>query len=459
MKINSNIFKEYDIRGKYPGELDEQTTQALGLAFAKMIKTKRIIVGRDARPESEKVFWPLLFGLAKGGMQIYDLGVCSTPELFFAVGDKKIESGVMITASHSPAGQTGFKFCNEQGVVYGLKTGLKKLKYLADQEIKKINKPVLQPAKVEKVALAALAKDYQKFAFSFVKPAAIAGFKMVIDASGGSSYRLINRLVQKLPLQTIKINFKEKDKYPDHDLNPLLSENQRVAAREIKKQQADLGVVLDGDGDRIVFLDERGRFVEPYYLNCLLAEIFLKLRPKMTVLFDARLNLAITEVIKNNGGRPLSHRSGYANFIDFMTKKKLLFGCENSGHFLINFALKKKRQYVYGDTLIILLLILKYLKEKNLKLSQAIEPFEKKYVISGEQNFRVKDFKKLMLKIKKEFRGNRLETIDGLSVWSQGGDWFFNIRPSHTEPVVRLNVEAKNKKIINQLVKKIKLII
>jgi phosphomannomutase len=458
MKINKNIFREYDIRGKYPKELDESSAYALGLAFAKMTGIKKIVVGRDARLESEKVFWPLVEGLIAGGLKIYDLGVCATPELFFSVGEKKFPGGVMVTASHSPGGETGFKFCDGRGRVFGLKTGLKKLQKIADASWQPYVKSS-KAAKSSKTDFISITPAYKKFVLSFIKLIQISGQNIILDASSGAGARLADTVFSGLPLKTTYINFRAHDRYPDHGFNPLLAENQTVVSAEVKKQRADLGVIFDGDADRAVFIDEYGNFVQPYYINCLLAEIILKLKKKITIVVDARLDLAIAQTIKKNNGKILSHRSGYANFIHTMSAKKLLFGCENSGHFMLNFSFKKKSSYVYGDAIIPVLLVLKYLKENKIKLSQAVKKFQEAYVISGELNFPVSDFALAIKKLKSNFKGEKFSELDGLSVWGKKQDWFFNLRPSKTEPVIRLNIEARNDKILAELKNKILIII
>jgi len=449
-QINSKIFKEYDIRGQYPQELNEQTAYALGLAFVKLTKAKKIIIGRDARPESEKIFWPLISGLVKAGAKIDDLGICATPELFFAVGTKKYDSGCMVTASHSPQGQTGFKFCNRQGVVYGSNTGLLKLARLAEKQKEKFSSADLKQ-KTKNIDFTSVATDYKKFALSFVKPDKLKGLKIVLDASGGSGARLADALFQALPVRAVFMNFRARDKYPDHGPNPLLPENQRPIKQAIKFEQADLGVIFDGDGDRAIFFDEAGQLVEPYYINCLLAEIMLKKKKGLTVAIDARLGLALSAVIKKNNGRVLRHRSGYANFISTMSRKKLLFGCENSGHFMFNFKLKNKPSFVYGDALIPILLILNRLKSERLKLSQAIKPFQDQYLISGELNFQTAKFETVKKILKKNFSAAKIDELDGLSVFGPKAEWFFNLRSSHTESLVRLNIEAKSSVRLNQL--------
>jgi phosphomannomutase len=450
MKILSTIFKEYDIRGKYPAELNENTAYALGLAFAKISKAKKMIVGRDARKESEMSFWPLVLGLMEGGVKVDDLGVCATPELFFAVGAKRYSAGCMVTASHSPQGETGFKFCDESGIVYGLKTGLKKLAAQAGRENRQYSATGLKK-KINSIDFTSIATEYKKFALSFVKPSGLKNLKIVLDASSGSGAHLSSVVFNSLPVELISMNFRAKDNYLDHGPNPLLKENQLPIIKEIVASRADLGVIFDGDADRAIFFDETGRLIEPYYINCLLSEIILKSKRGLTVAIDARLTLALSETIKKNGGKVFRQRSGYANFIKTMSRKQLLFGCENSGHFMINFKLKNKQSFVYGDAIIPILLILSYLKSHGLKISRAINSFKGQYLISGELNFKTEKFEAISKILKKNFSAAKIDSIDGLSVFGPNKEWFFNLRSSHTEPLIRLNIEAKNSTRLNQL--------
>lgn len=455
MIITQKIFKEYDIRGAYPQYINESTAYALGVAFVKATKAKKIVIGRDTRPESEKVFWPLVAGLAKGGARIIDLGVCATPEVFFAVGQKKLSAGCMVTASHSPLGQTGFKFCDGRGITFGLNTGLAKIADLAEIELKKLKpqelKKNIEIIDKQAVEFATIAKDYRKFALSFIDSQAVAGLKIILDASSGSGARLADMVFAVLPFETTVMNFRPGDAYADHGPNPLLRINQKSIANQIRKQGADLGVIFDGDADRAIFFDEKGKFVEPYYINCLLAEIILKMKKKIRIVVDARLSLAISETINQAGGKVLVHRSGYPNIIRTMVQKKLLFGCENSGHFMFSFGLKKKSNFIYGDAIIPVLLISAYLKNNKIKLSEAVAPISDNYQLSGELNFTVDNFMAVSKLIRKKFVDAIFSEIDGLSATAKNGEWFFNLRPSHTEPLVRLNIEAKNKAILKKI--------
>jgi len=455
MLIADKIFKEYDIRGKYPQEITLESAFVLGLAFVKVSKAKKIVIGRDARPESEAVFWQLVSGLVSAGAKVFDLGVCSTPELFFAVGNYDYDAGCIVTASHSPKGETGFKFCGRDGVVFGLNTGLKKVKAIANKELLKIKKAGglsdLNNQRA-KISFTSVAVDYKRYVHSFIDIKKLKGSKIIIDASNGSGSRLAETVMSDLPCKIISVNFGQPDKYPDHGPNPLLLENQKTIKRQILKNKADWGVMFDGDGDRAIFFDERGRLIEPYYINCLLSEIILKRYGALQIVIDARLGLALGNVIKNYSGKVLRHRSGYANFIKTMKQKDLMFGCENSGHFMFNFRLSGKRKsFVYGEAILPILLIGEYLKDQKVSLSSAVAKFQKQYVISGELNFTTANFAGIAKILKNNFTGARIDELDGLSVYEKSGEWFFNLRPSHTEPLIRLNLEAVNQAVLNRL--------
>lgn len=455
MKINPNILREYDIRGKYPQEIDEKTAYALGFAFAKFLKAKKIIVGRDARQESEEVFWSFIAGLSKAGTKVYCLGVCSTPELFFAVGANKLDGGCMVTASHSPVGQTGLKLCDSRGRSFGMANDLGKIATLASKV--KIDKLSRLSGEVEFITVSS---QYKKFIKSIIDFKKFAGLKIVLDASNGSGARLAEEVFADLPVYSRRMNFHVGDKYPDHGPNPLLKESQISIVKEVKRFKADVGVIFDGDADRAIFIDETGVLVEPYHINCLLSEIVLNKKNQQKIVVDARLDLGIREAIESAGGKVISHRSGYTNIIRTMEAQKIIFGCENSGHFMFNFSwLKGGRNYAYGEAILPVLMILEHLKSKKTSLSKAVAKFRKSYPVSGEINIKVKDFDKLKTKVKQNFMGEIFAEIDGLSVTDRSRKWFFNIRPSHTEPLVRLNIEAKNLKVLEKIKKEILIII
>lgn len=448
--IDSSIFREYDIRGKYPAEIDLKTAYLLGKAFAISLKAKKIAAACDRRRESALIMPAFLKGVKDAGCQIYYLGINSTPAVFFAVKNKNLDGGVAFTASHNPAGHTGLKLCDKYGSLLGLNTGIEKIRRLAEKVTlpKTIDFPEVKTNKID------ISEPYYKFASQIASLDKIRGFKIVLDASGGSGARLADYFFIRLHAKIIKMNFKAGDQFPDHGPNPMLAKNRTVTSETVKKYQADLGVIFDGDGDRCIFIDEKGRFISPYYINCLLAKIMLKKYKRISMAIDARLRIGLSEIIANSGGQAVVSRSGYANLVQVMQRKRIIFGCENSGHYFFNFRMvDKKNNYIFGDAIMPVLLILEHLKENNLLLSKAIDGFQKKYFISGELNYKNISFTKLEKKLIKKYPDSQQDSLDGLSIY--GHDWFINARPSKTEPLVRLNIESKNKKTLAKITKEI----
>ncbi len=449
MKLNKIIFKEYDIRGKYPEELSPEAAYRIVTAFFIAKKIKRLIVARDLRPESKWVLLQIKKAAAASGVVVADLGTQSTPALFFALGGGCYDAGIMITASHSPKGIAGLKFCLRDGrAVSGLE--LKRLVgKLSDKKVGQKKKLSVRGAVAKNNPLA----GYAKFALSFINKKKLKKCKIIMDASGGSGAQLAQTVFGSLPVQVVKMNFLAGDRYPDHGLNPLLLENQKSIISEVKKRGADLGVIFDGDADRAVLIDEIGQPANPYHLNCLLCRIALEKLKIKKIAIDGRLELGIKETIARGGGRAVVCRSGWANFVDLMVQERIAFGCENSGHFFVNLSLKQKKNYAYGDAIIPILLLLEYLAENDLSLAEALREYRQKYHLSGEINLTGIDFRKAAAKVAAKFRRYQQNKRDGLSV--SGPDWFINLRPSHTEPLVRLNIEAKSKAVLRKLKKEL----
>jgi phosphomannomutase len=453
-KISKNIFKEYDVRGQYPSEIDKNAAYQIGRAFVVKEKLKKVAVVRDSRRESEEAGREFIKGLMDAGVDVYDFGINSSPAMFFAVGARAFDGGTAVTASHNPDGYTGLKMCAKDGVLIGRNNGLMEIARIAEKDFKRSRKK----GRLKKVDVSA---DYFKFISSIVGLDNIKGFKLVLDASGGAGAKMADYVFVRLSSRIIKMNFRRGDSYPDHGLNPMLASNQKLVKAEVKKDKAHLGIIWDGDGDRSIFVDEKGAAIEPYYVNCLLAEIILKKKKGAKIVIDARLPVGLSEVIKSAKGRPVICRSGYANIVKLMHREKILYGCENSGHYFFNFLMQKgnKKNFVVGDAIIPALLILEYLRENNLSLSQAIGKYRRHYLISGELNFKVKNFEKLKSRLAQRYKGREMEEIDGLSVFGPVLDgrreWFFNVRPSHTEPLARLNIEAGDKKTLAKIKKEL----
>lgn len=448
--IEPKIFKEYDIRGLYPAQINELFAYRLGLTFVRTRGVKKIVIGRDRRRESAKLMPFFARGAKMAGAAVYNLGETGTTTLSFAAGFKNFDAAVMATASHNPIGYGGFKLFDRFGLPVGEKSGLKKL---AKAMAVKTEKEKADTLSVKKITVNNVYFRHLAAMFDF---SVFNGFKVILDMSGGSGGRLVEMIFRRLPCKIIKANFRSHDRFKDHGPNPLLEENQLVVEKEIKKQKADLGLLWDADADRIVFFDENGDMVHPYHLNCLLGQIILAKKPKTNLVVDARMVMGISRVIKAAGGRAIVSRSGTANIIKMMRQKKSIFGCENSGHYYFNFlnGPAPKKNYVYSDTIVPALLVMEFLAQKNQCLSVAVDDLRKNILISGEINFKADNFKKLEKKLKDRYRDCKFDYIDGFSVFGPG--WFFNVRPSHTEPLVRLNIEAGSLVLLNRLEKELK---
>ncbi len=446
--INPKIFREYDVRGIYPAELDEKAAWSIGYAFGVWQKGGKIIVARDKRETSEKITDDFIQGLLAAGCKAEFLGVASTPLLFFAAGKSKA-AGAMVTASHNPGAYTGIKFCSGKGEYVGWSSGLAEILKLTQEAEKKIKvRPLVK--KIKNLDQQKYLAEYLKFIGSFVNLKNISGFNLALDTSDGAGSELASFVYDKLSVETLKINFAPNDGYASHDLNPMLEESRKILKKEVKKNKFDLGLIWDGDADRCLMLDEKGDFVDPYYLNCLVAQIILAKKKKINLVIDARLPVGPSEIIKSHGGKAVISRSGTSNICNLMLKKKIVFGCENSGHYFFNFNWKTAgSNFVYGDAIIPSLLVLEYLAKNKLSMSQALADLRSKYLLSGEINLVIKNFDAVKAKLQKKYSKFKMEEIDGLSVF--GDDWFFNVRPSNTEPLVRLNVEARDKKTLKSL--------
>lgn len=453
--IDYKIFREYDIRGHFPESIDETTAYSIGRAYARTQKVKKIAVGRDRRPASTRVTAAFIRGVRNEGVAVNDLEICSTPMLFYAVGAKNLDGGAMVTASHNPRGYAGLKLTTKSGVSLGLRTGLKKIV----AEVKKLEKQSANEKNKKKIGgykKISILSDYLKMIDLWVKLSRLKGdlkkkkIKVIIDARHGAGDVLADYIFSRLPVTVKKINFGQS-RNPDFEngLDPTKEINQAEVIALVKKQKADLGIIFDGDADRCVLVDATGQTILPYYLNCLTTQILLARRSKAKLVIDARLPVGIGEVIRQAGGRPVVARAGTANIMQKMSKGNLIFGCENSGHYFFNLSYSQKRNFVYGDVFIPILLVLEYLLEKNISLDESIADFKKRYVVPAETNFTVEDFAHLKAVVKKHFRGYKTSELDGISVFGQG--WFINLRPSKTEPLARLNIEANDLATVERL--------
>ncbi len=432
--VFDEIFKNYDIRGLYPEQLNEETAYAIARAFAMHMKCKTIALGRDGRIGSPGLFRAVSKGFVDQGCTVVDLGQISTDMIYFAVGKYSYDAGCMITASHNPKEWGGLKFVGKGARGISSETGLENVKELAEKG--RFPKPKKKGQLVKNDILG----DYAKKVLSFIDVGKIKPLCIVIDASNGMASKAVNAVEKRLPLKITKMFFDIDGSFPNHEPNPLDGTALQELQKKVLAEKADLGAIFDGDGDRMFMVDEKGRAVNGSELTCLIASSLLKKEPGAKILYTPVMSRAVRETIEANGGIPVLERVGHTYIKVRMRKENALFGGELSGHFYF-------RENFFADSGIIALLIaLEAISESGKKLSELVAPFRKYYAIE-ETNFEVKDKEAKIAEIEKIYAPKAKSTsrLDGFSAYFD--DWWFNVRPSGTEPKLRLNLEANSPKL------------
>ncbi len=446
MKIDLTIFGAYDLRGLYPAQINQKVAFWLGQAFVKFLKKPKlkIVIARDNRPSSFLLFKALSEGITSQGAKVTDMGLATTPMLYWATFNYNFDGGIMITASHLSKEFNGFKLVKEKALPISQKTGL--------EEIKKfiLNLAKIQPKnKIKKGKI--LRKNFLKnYIESNLKKFNIQNFKnlkIVIDPANSVPSLLIKELKKKLPLKIYSIFDNLDSNFPNHLPDPLIKDNLKALQKEVIKRKAHLGVAFDGDGDRIIFVDEKGKIARADFITALLSQKILKENPGQKILYDVRSSQIVKETIEQNKGLPILSQAGHSLIKEKMQKEDIIFGGELSGHYYF------KEVGFFEAPLLVLLLILEILTKENKPLSKILSPF-KKYFQSGEINFKVKDKIKKIKEIENYFKNAKeIINLDGLTVREK--NWWFNLRPSKTENLLRLNVEAKTKKLLKKNTKKL----
>ncbi len=434
MKINPSIFRAYDIRGVYPEEINEETVYEIGRAHVKFLQAKKIVVGRDCRLSSPSLFKALTRGIRDQGAKVIDVGLVSTPMLYFSVIHLKADGGIEITASHNSGEQNGLKMVREAAKPLSGVSGLKEIKELALQGNKK--------AKLKGRYYKKNIKDsYLKDIWQQINPKKIRKFRVVIDAGNGMGSLVVSELFKKLKCKVYPLYFDLDGSFPNHLPNPLLAKNLADIKKEVKKRRADLGIAFDGDADRVVFIDEKGKEVPGDLITALLASCF----PRSKILYDIRSSRIVKEEIEKHGSVAVPSRIGHSFIKETMRKEKIVFGGELSGHYYL-----QDNGYIESP-LTVVFMVLAMLADKT--LSQIIKPL-RKYHSSGEINFIVEKKKQVLKKMAERYKKKgKISWLDGLTV--EFPDYWFNLRPSNTENLLRLNLEADSKKLKEEKVKQI----
>lgn len=436
MKINPDIFKAYDIRGIYKDEVNEDLAFLLGQAFVEFVCKKRrkrlkVVVARDNRLSSPSLFKALSRGILRAGADIVDIGLSTTPMFYFAVAYYGFDGGIIITSSHNPPQYNGFKIVREEAIPISGNSGLQDIKGL-------VLRNDFVPKERGKVIKKKVTTDYVSFNLKDFKISDFPKIKIVVDTANSVSGIVIPHFFEKLPVK-IEHLFKELEgSFPNHDPDPLKVKNLEFLQKEVLKEKADLGIAFDGDGDRIVFITESGEIITGDIITALIADLILKEKPGLKIMYDITSSMIVKEVIEKRKGIPLESTRGHSLIKEKMRKEEVLFAGEFSGHYY------SSEHYFCDCPFQVLFLLLREIYKTKKTLSQLVKPF-KKYYHSEEINFRVKDKKKVLRDIEEKYTG-KVSKIDGVKISFK--DWWFNLRPSNTEPVIRLMAEAKTKELL-----------
>ncbi len=422
------VFKAYDVRGIYPGEINKELAYKIGRAFVKFLNVKQVVVGRDCRLGGKEIYEGLTNGITDEGADVINIGFCSSPSIYFAVNHLKAQSGIMITASHNPKEYNGFKFTREEAIPLSEDTGIKDIERMVKE-----NK-FGEPKKKGRISTKDISKDYVAFLKKFIKN--WKPLKMVIDCANGMDGPFVEALTKGTPLSVTKLFFEPDGNFPNHDPNPLKGESLDKLKNKMKATKAELGVAFDGDADRVFFITEEEEIVPADFITCLIAEEFLNNSPGEKILYDLRSSWIIKEKVEALGGKANMCRVGHAFIKEQLRKEDAIFAGELSGHFYF-------RDCFYTDSgIFTFIMMINLLSREGKKLSELIKPL-KKYFASGEINSEVKDKEAKMKELAQIYKQGKVSWLDGIRV--DFSDWWFNVRPSNTEPLLRLNLEAKTK--------------
>ncbi len=450
-QMDATIFKAYDIRGIYPDQLNEEDAWKIGHAAARFLPSllrgyergqpnaQSICVGRDMRTHSESLARALIKGINAARVNVIDIGMIDTPQMYFAINHLGTCGGIQVTASHNPAKYNGFKVSGLEARPVGADTGLKEIQHIATALLHTKGKVT---GSVEKCDLTA---QYKNHVLKFLKPN-IRELKVAVDASNGMAGRVVPAIFADVPIEIVPINFEHKGKFK-HEPNPLVEKYLREVKLTVKRRKCDFGLCFDGDADRLMMVDEKGVNIGCDLMTALMAPYFLKKQPKSTIVYDLRSSLVVSEEIIKHGGTPRRERVGHAFMKKALRDTHAIFGGELSGHFYY-------RDNYYADSgMITLVHLLNIVSEANMPVTELVQPI-RRYHSSGEMNFKVEDKRGKMEELSRRYSDGQIDHLDGVTIRYK--DWWFNCRPSNTEPLLRLNVEAKSEKVLKERLAEVK---
>ncbi len=437
------VFKTYDIRGIYGREIDEELAYKVGRAFARYLGKDSYMIGHDARLHSAELYRAAARGLADEGCRVKGIGLASTPQLHFFQMREDYEGGLMVTASHNPPEYHGFKLYDGRGGSVSYAKGLDRIEALVAGMGREPARPGGQFEEGERI------DAYIDFLKEVAGKDKLAR-RVVIDVGNGSAGRVFRRLSERLGLEAEILNGEPDGRFPNRSPNPLKPESRLPAARRLREGGAELAALLDGDGDRVVFLDERGEAVPNYFIAALLAEELLAHRPGAAVVYDLISSRALPERIRELGGKPVVSRVGYTFIYDAMVAEGAMFGAETSGHVYF----KVTDRFYTESAAYALVLLLKLLAKRGRRLSELVAPLAGRYVQSEEINVEIQDKEAALARVEKHFAAARLEHLDGVGVELE--DCWFNVRASNTEPLLRVRLEARSREALERRTAEVK---
>jgi phosphomannomutase len=440
MSINPSIFKAYDVRGLYPSEVNEEAARQIGRGFVTYLGAKQIAVARDMRLSSPSVAAAFIEGARMQGADVIDYGMTATDMLYFAVARDGLDGGVEITASHNPKEYNGIKMVRREAFPLSGDAGIGDIRDMIQGG--RLPAPAATPGTQSQRDVL---RDYVEHVLGFVDESLIKPFNVVLDAGSGMAGLVAPKLFERLPCKVTALCFQVDGSFPNHEANPLIEENRRDIVERVVKDRADIGVAWDGDADRCFFIDGSGEFIAGDFVTALLAESFLIKNPGAKIVYDVRASYAVKDTVATYNGTALMNRVGHAFFKRRMREEGAIFGGEVTGHYYF-------RDNFYADNgFIPALLMLELMSRKGKTLHELLAALREKYFISGEINTKVGDMATVERKIEglaKRYSDGHTYRLDGFSV--EYPDWHFNVRPSNTEPLLRLNLEATTSSMMEE---------
>ena len=432
---NPDIFKAYDIRGLYGSDIDAALAEQIGRAFTQVIAELegkpttelRLGLGHDMRLTAPELAEAYLTGMCAEGATVLNAGEIATEMLYYLIGSRDLDGGLMCTASHNPARYTGAKLIKRGALALSGDSGIGDIR-------DKLEAGLDEPPGDGSIESVNLYEGFHEFVQGFIDTSAIKPMRVVVDGGNGMAGPMVGPVLRNLGLDLEEAYFEPDGRFPDHEPNPLLEENREFIMREVVRRNAELGIAWDGDADRCFFIDDEGKFVDGDFLTALLAESMFEKDPAATILYDVRASWAVKHVAEKAGGKALMNRVGHAFFKTRMREEHAVFGGEVSGHYYFH-------DFFCADSgTIPALLILELLSVKGARMSELLAHFRERYFISGEINSEVADQEAKMREIEQRYSDGEISHLDGVSV--DYPDWHFNVRPSNTEPLLRLNLES-----------------